>query len=345
MGIENRDYVRGGSSGYGGYATYGGYGSGRMPPACKWFLILNIVVFVLQLLWTAGPTDTEMKNYQSQLEKQYRQLRNQSPEEANREIEFALHEIKLNVRYSVIGRAFELAPQKIFPGFQLWRLVTYAFCHDKNDVFHIIFNMLALWFFGPTLERMYGTREFAWFYLMAAVVSGLAFVGLELILGSLHPVIGASGAIMAVLMLYAIHYPRQIIRIWGIIPIEVRWIVGFYLIYDLYPVLKALGGDSPGDHVAHAAHLGGLAFGYAYFKYQLQLERLFRGLKVPNFASREPRPMSRGNLRLYEPPSAEDLDNQVDAILEKISQTGEASLTDQEREILKAASNRYKKRS
>jgi membrane associated rhomboid family serine protease len=56
--------------------------------------------------------------------------------------------------------------------------VTYSFCHSEEDVWHIFFNMLALWFFGPTLERMYGTREFAWFYLLGAVASGLAFVGL-----------------------------------------------------------------------------------------------------------------------------------------------------------------------
>ena len=241
-------------------------------------------------------------------------------------------------------RAFELAPDKVLHSFQIWRLVTYAFCHDDNSVWHIVFNMLFLWFFGPTLERMYGTREFVSFYLTAAVVSGLAFIGMELFLGSLHPVVGASGAIMAVLMLYAIHYPRQVIRIWGILPIEVCWIVGFYVIVDLFPVLRSIGGRMTGDNVAHAAHLGGLAFGYLYFRYQLRLERLFAGFRLPDFSSHR-RSASRGNLRLYEPPSAEDLDEKVDAILEKISQTGEASLTDQEREILKTASHRYKKRS
>ena len=343
MGIENRDYVRGGSSGSGGYATYGGgygYGSGRMPPACKWFLILNIAVFVLQLVWTTGPTETEIKRHRDQMV----ELLEQSGTDPDQAEQYVRQEVRrfARDRYSVVQRAFELAPDKVFH-FQIWRLVTYAFCHSDQSVWHIVFNMLALWFFGPTLERMYGTREFAWFYLMAAVVSGLAFIGLELFLGSLHPVIGASGAIMAVLMLYAVHYPRQIIRIWGIIPIEVRWIVGLFIIVDFFPVLQSLGGRMTGDNVAHSAHLGGVAFGYLYFKYQLRLERLFAGFKLPDFSSR--RSASRGNLRLYEPPSAEDLDAKVDAILEKISQSGEASLTDQEREILKTASHRYKKRS
>ena len=89
MGIENRDYVRGGSSGYGGYANYGGgygYRSG-MPPACKWLLILNIAVFVLQLVWTAGPSDAEIQKIKTQLVKQYQRLRNLSPEETDQDIQ------------------------------------------------------------------------------------------------------------------------------------------------------------------------------------------------------------------------------------------------------------------
>ncbi len=142
-------------------------------------------------------------------------------------------------------------------------------------------------------------------------------------------------------MLYAMHYPRQVLRIWGIIPIEVRWIVGFYLIVDLFPVLSSIGGRVDNDAVAHSAHLGGLAFGYLYFHFQWRFERMFGGFKL--FGDRSRRAISKGNLKLYEPP--DNLDEHVDQILEKISQTGEASLTDQEREILKAASHRYKKRS
>ena len=340
MGIENRDYVRGSSSGYdGGYVSYGGYGSG-MPPACKWILMITIAVFVLQLLWTTGPTKSQIARYRDQIVEAI-ERQGGDPAEHQGEILELVRRFERD-RYSVAQRAFELAPDKVFPGFQVWRLVTYAFCHSEASVWHIVFNMLALWFFGPTLERMYGTREFTWFYLMGAVAAGLVFMILEqFFLGNLTPVIGASGAVMAVLMLYAIHYPRQIIRIWGIIPIEVRWIVGIFIIVDLFPVLQSLGGRMTGDNVAHSAHLGGLAFGYLYFKFQLRFERLFSGFRLPDMSSK--RSVSRGNLRLYEPP--DNFDAAVDEILQKISKEGEASLSDQEREILKTASQRYKKRS
>ena len=242
----------------------------------------------------------------------------------------------------MIQRWLELDADRVFPGFQLWRLVTYAFCHSEDSIWHIFMNMLALWFFGPTLERMYGTREFTWFYLLAAAVAGTVFLGLELLMGQvILPMIGASGAVMAVLMLYAIHYPRQVVRIWGIIPIEVRWIVGLFIIIDLFPVLRSLGGRvDQMDNVAHSAHLGGVMFAYLYFKLQWRFERLSLGFRLPEWFSRR---APRGNLRLYEPP--DKLDEQVDAILEKISHSGESSLTDQEREVLKAASNRYKRRT
>lgn len=341
MGIENRDYARGSSSGYdGGYASYGGYGTG-MPPACKWILIITIAVFVLQIVLTGRPSESQVSRYREQVVNAV-ELRGEDPANREDEINYLVKRYAQEP-YSIVQRAFQLAPDKVFPGFQVWRLVTYAFCHSIEGglPWHIIFNMLALWFFGPTLERMYGTREFTWFYLMGAVVSGLVFMILEqFFLGNLTPVIGASGAVMAVLMLYAIHYPRQIIRIWGIIPIEVRWIVGIFIIVDLFPVLQSLGGRVVGDNVAHSAHLGGLAFGYLYYKFQLRFDRFFGNFRLPEMSSK--RPVSRGNLRLYEPP--ENFDKAVDEILEKISKEGESSLSEQERELLKAASQKYKKR-
>jgi membrane associated rhomboid family serine protease len=341
MGIENRDYVRGSSSGYDGYGYSGGTYSPGMPPACKWILILTIAVFVVQLVWTVGPSDVQIERHRKQI---VESLERQGADEEQID-EYLRYEMRRfeRDRYSVAQSALELAPDKVFPGLQVWRLVTYAFCHSEQTVWHIVLNMLIFWFFAPTLERMYGTREFAWFYMMGAVAAGLAFIGLEMFLGKLNPVIGASGAVMAVLMLYAIHYPRQVIRIWGIIPIEVRWIVGFYLIVDLFPVLSSIGGRVDNDAVAHSAHLGGLAFGYLYFKFQWRFERMFGSFRASSEGRAARRAIAKGNLKLYQPP--DNLDEEVDRILEKISQSGEASLTDEERETLKAASHRYKKRS
>src|SRR5580704_10733376 len=90
---------------------------------------------------------------------------------------------------------FDLSPTAVLHG-QVWRLVTYAFCHEPGSPFHILFNMLFLFWFGATLERMYGTREFMLFYFASAFISGLAFLALAIAMHDRTPAIGASGAVM-----------------------------------------------------------------------------------------------------------------------------------------------------
>src|SRR5262249_52338601 len=95
---------------------------------------------------------------------------------------------------------------------QVWRLGTYAFLHSPSSLWHILWNMLFLWWFGTDMEDMYGPREFLGFYLASAVAGGLMFVAASLAwpgLGSYA--LGASGAVTAVMVLFAIHYPTRII--------------------------------------------------------------------------------------------------------------------------------------
>jgi membrane associated rhomboid family serine protease len=227
---------------------------------------------------------------------------------------------------------------------QLRRLLPAAFCHDRYGIWHIVFNMLFLYWFGCTLESMYGSREFLFFYLTSAVVSSLAFVALDLYTGSRVPAIGASGAVLAVTMLYTMHFPFEEIRVFWFFPIQMRWIMLIYVIWDLHPVLLAVGGDHMMGGVAHAAHLGGLAFGFLYYKYQWRLDDLFS-----RFTFRMPIRRSRPRLRLaphtIPEPMVEDDSERVDALLAKIFESGEASLTDEERAVLKNASERRKNRA
>ena len=319
MGIENRDYARGPSGwsgGHGGYGGFGGTGS-SLTPACKWLIIINVAVFVLQVV---------------------------------------------TARDALVEQWFGLDPERVVFRGEVWRLITYAFCHSRQLLLHIVFNMLFLWWFGKTLESMYGSREFLLFYLTAAVVSGAVFVGMGLAMGNLGIAIGASGAVMAVLVLFAMHFPRQQVLLLMVIPIEIRWLVAGIIILDLYPVLLELGGRGVGDGIAHTAHLGGLAFGFAYGKFRWRLERLFTGWRLPSLTRvfgprrkiRLHRPSAETAARGPEHPEPREsrdsfesraaLEARVDAILEKISQHGEASLTDEERETLTKASRLYRRR-
>lgn len=149
-----------------------------------------------------------------------------------------------------------------------WRLITYSFAH--GDFKHLLFNMLALFFFGPLVERKYGPREFLCFYFIAAVVSSLVWVVLNFGAGQYDPVndvfyprrmLGASGAIYGVVMLVVFNYPRMSVYVWGILEMPM-WLMGvLYVGLDLFGVI-GLSGD---DHVAHVAHLAGAGFAALYW--------------------------------------------------------------------------------
>jgi hypothetical protein len=192
---------------------------------------------------------------------------------------------------------------------------------------------------------MYGGREFLLFYLTAAVCSSLAYVGLAFYSGSNAPAIGASGAVMGVMMLYVIYYPHEQFMIFWFIPMPLWALLSLYVLYDLHPVLLQLAGDQLFTGVAHAGHLGGLAFGFIYWRFDLKLEaavdrvwhrprrrKPFREPAVLAFPAGDP---------AEEP---DELTERVDVILRKISEQGTQGLTDEERGILIKASAKYRDR-
>lgn len=236
---------------------------------------------------------------------------------------------------SLILSFLNLDRSSIFPSFQIWRFVTYGFCHDPEDWRHIAFNMFVLWMFGRSIEPILGSREFLAFYLVGIVISGICHIAI-----SGAPVIGASGGVMSVVFLTAMYYPRMTVLLMFIIPIELRWIAVLYALIDVFGILN------PGtDNVAHVAHLGGAAFGIAYKYWGWNLTSSFNTRWNQFKLNRSARSKK---LRVYSEPdtkiSKDKLDEQVDLILEKISHEGEASLTDKERALLKDASKKYKNR-
>lgn len=238
---------------------------------------------------------------------------------------------------------FAMQTDSVLSG-QIWRLLTYGFCHSPTELFHILFNMLFLWWFGPRLESIYGSREFVVFYLTSIIVAGLAYAGIDLVTGNPTRMLGASGGVMAVVTLYACHFPRQIIYLFFVIPIELRWLVGLLAIIDLHPLLLELKNRGTANNVAHAAHLGGMAFGFLYWKKSLRLDGFLSGLtkwwkvKKSGFkvvgAEPDPKPDRR----------TQKLEADVDSILDKINREGEASLTRSERKTLEKASRELRNR-
>lgn len=226
---------------------------------------------------------------------------------------------------------------------QWYRCLTYAFAHDPSGFMHILCNMLVLFFFGPPLERLYGKREFILFYLTSAIFGGIVWNVMHF--GASAAALGASGSITALVILFAFNYPNAQLLIWGIIPLP-AWLAGIlFVLYDMFGTTSAM------DNVAHEIHLSGAVFAACYFLTKLRLTDLFFGSSTNAKAkSKSPRPSSsnvrNGGSRFSNSDREfENLEKEVDDILRKIARSGEASLTEKERETLRYASQEYQKRN
>jgi len=152
-------------------------------------------------------------------------------------------------------------PVLAFKYLQLWRLVTYMFLHSPDMLFHILFNMLALWWFGVELEDIWGRAKFLIFYLVCGIGSSL-FTLFYLLLNQPYViVIGASGAVLGLLTAYAIYYPQRQVLLFGLFPMRMRTLVIGYAVISVFFTFSGGGGN-----VSHVVHLGGIVVAYLYLK-------------------------------------------------------------------------------
>jgi membrane associated rhomboid family serine protease len=308
MGIYDRDYYRENSRGF--LEAWGRQG------VTVWLIVINCVVFALQILTADGRDFAD----------------------------------------SLIGQLMIYDPDAIRRG-EVWRLVTSLFLHAS--LWHIAFNMLALYFSGAALEELYGGLEFLLLYLCAGVFASLLVLLTQIAADQHYKALGASGAVTAVLVVFAFHYPHRRVNLYFVISMPV-WLA--VVIYVLLDTVGALGFGPPG--IGYVAHLGGALFGLVYYKSGRRISSL-----IPSRGERAARPVAAPRLRVVppdpeptEPPpeepvgaavepasrpsgaSDEPFEAKVDRVLEKVSKHGQESLTPEEREILFKASERYKKR-
>jgi len=216
-----------------------------------------------------------------------------------------------------------------------WQFLTYGFAHAVSP-HHIFLNMLQLWFLGRTVEQLYGSKEFLRLYLVMLVLGSVVWAVGNAVIGQHGSLIGASGAVSGVVLLFVLNFPHTTLTLFPI-PIPVKaWVIGVMLI-----VFNVLGALSETSNIAFGVHLTGLAFAYVYFRNRWNLAWLSGGLL--SFAWLKPGP----KLRVHDPTGKnrqEDLGDEVDRILEKIHSQGQDSLTRKERRTLENASREYQKK-
>lgn len=156
-------------------------------------------------------------------------------------------------------------PVLVVRGGYVWQVFSYMFVHAGFS--HILFNMLALFFFGTQLERTMGSTEFLVYYLVSGLVAGLFSLLVYWMSGSYQVfLLGASGAVFAVLLAFASYYPDARIFIFGIIPVKAYILVIAYTGIELFSQITARGSN-----VAHLTHLAGFGAGFFYLVARLQI--------------------------------------------------------------------------
>ena len=255
----------------------------RLTPAVKWIMAITVGAFLLQAVLSFSSDKITVQTFE---------------------------------------RFFELDPSLALTRLHVWQFVTYAFLHDRHNIFHILFNMLIVFFFAPAVERKVGTRRFVALYLVSAAGAGLA----HSVLAYSHPVLGASGAMLGVIAAFACYFPNSVIYLMMLFPIRAKHFVWVIAAIDL---LSAMSGSADANRVASFAHLGGLATGFLLVRYGARFMGFFAGLEARR---------REGRLR-----SDLETRHRVDHLLAKVHREGMGSLTLREKMFLKRASKRFKR--
>ncbi len=226
---------------------------------------------------------------------------------------------------------FALISTAVMKG-EAYRVVTYMFLH--GGFWHILFNMWGLYLFGSLLEQRIGANRFLWLYFL----SGFAGAAFWLVLNrsSDAPCVGASGAIFGIIIATAMFYPDlRIMLLFPPVPLKLRTFAIVYIIAEIFLEVSKSGGG-----IAHIVHLGGGLAGYIFMKilYGKESEDIFSGLKFGGSKTREGVLDASGwQIKTTSVPQSE-----LDRILDKISESGVNSLTDEEMEMLNRAREEMK---
>lgn len=140
------------------------------------------------------------------------------------------------------------------PYFSSYQILTHMFTH--GGLFHILFNMFALYMFGRQLENIWGGKRFLAFYMMCGVGAAVLHLVIQYLSGDGAPAVGASGAVMGIFVAYALLFPNsELMFIFFPVPIKAKWAMLILIAFDLF------GGIQGTDNIAHFAHLGGALTG------------------------------------------------------------------------------------
>lgn len=292
------------------------------PPVIKWLLILNVGIFLIGMLKIGTYADG-------------------SP-------------MLLDHLFLQHGALWPLNSEYFRP----WQYITTMFLH--GGFLHVGLNMFILWMFGMEIENLWGSKRFLVYYLLSGIGASILHSLMTMSDAVQAPAVGASGAIFGVMIAFGMIFPDRIVFVGFFLPLRAKFAVLLFIAIDLYAGIA----NVPGDKIAHFAHLGGALTGFILMKTGLHtiIANKLSGRKTGGNLPHTPPPRSTPFSRADQRQSAKIIDarfrdvaehkprnapvsmdfgedqERIDLILDKISQHGYQSLTEEERELLVKAS-------
>ena len=218
---------------------------------------------------------------------------------------------------------FALNPKDVCKNWEIWQCVTYLFLHSTHYIWHILGNMIGLWFLGSALESIWGKRKFLKYYFVVGVGSGF-ITAIYMI--NFYPnvsTIGASGSIYGLLVAYAILFPDRILYIYGLIPVKAKTIAiilgGIALFYSINSNQSSINSNQSSANIGHITHLAGIAMASLYLIYWTKKKQSMKIIKLHKHKKNN---------------STKIREKNVNEILDKINDVGWDSLTDEDKEYL-----------
>jgi membrane associated rhomboid family serine protease len=254
-----------------------------------------------------------------------------------------------------LTEALQLSVDSTLKG-EVWRVISYTLVHEPGNIFHLVFTIGFLIWIGHQVEDLYGTKEYLTYFVFTSLLGGAAYTAIGVFSPGTPPLLGPSGAVTAILILFALHYPT-----WRFFFFPIWLVIAIYALID---VAGMMGQTANPARVA--VHLTGAAFAFVYHTYTLRVSnwlplnwgsrKTVRRQSQPKLRSRpqtpEPEPAATASVTASAsakvvaaaPPVDEHLEAKLDEVLQKVQKYGKESLSDAEREILLKASEVYKKR-
>lgn len=251
---------------------------------------------------------------------------------------FLVQQIAALIVPNMMEAVFGISHGGFIGSFMIWQPFTYMFLH--GGWLHIFFNLIALWMFAGELEMVWGRTRFIRYYMLSGFGAGLFIAFMNYLAfnnyGSSAVTIGASGAIYAILLAYAVLWPDREVLLYFLFPIKIKYLVLAFGLMEFFGTLSS--GTGAGGNISHIGHLGGIISGFILIK--LMRRSSMAGQKKISFFE---------NLRKRNRLDAKRkvIDNRIEAkriideLLGKIARSGMSSLTPEEKKKLEWARKHY----